>query len=114
MSGEAAPFRAAGPCPVTRGPHCADPESYLVADAAVRDRSAAVRLAVWRCQYCGTLLAGIGRPRGVLDGSPGSRAEVDAQEFTWLEEAVTLLNAPEVTDGHHDRADDPEHVGEPV
>lgn len=109
MSGEASPFRPAQACTVTRGPHHADPGSYLVADATVRDGSVAVRLALWRCAACGTAMAGVGLVSGTPDGSRESRAPIDAQEFTWLEEKI-----PEVTRGHGDRAFHHEHVGGPV
>ena len=91
MSGEAAPFRLAGACPVTDGPHYGDGEQgrFLVADVTVRDGAASVRIAAWRCRSCGVLLVGVG-PAGVpLDGKNG---DVFAQEFTWLEETVTLLD----------------------
>jgi hypothetical protein len=96
MTGLAAPFIPAEPCPVLDGPHARSPEegSYMVADAATRDRSAAIRIALWRCGYCGVLLTGIGHQSGRLTGNRADRAntaEVDAQEFTWLQEQVTLL-----------------------
>jgi len=85
MSGMGASFRPAGPCPVMRGPHCMPDGdgSYMVADAATRDGTAGVRVALWRCRYCGTQLTGIGRL--------GENADV--QEFTWLEEAYVPLAA---------------------
>lgn len=94
MSGMGASFRPAAPCPVMNGPHCAPDEdgSYMVADAATGDHSAAVRLVLWRCRFCGTLLAGLGR----ADDGPvqsGYGTGIDVQEFTWLEETVTLLSA---------------------
>lgn len=94
MSGMGASFCPAGPCPVTDGPHCApDSErSFMVADATTGDRSAQVRLVLWRCRFCRALLAGLGR----ADESPvqsGYGTGVDVQEFTWLEEAVPLLAA---------------------
>jgi hypothetical protein len=90
MTGAATPFRQAEPCPVLDGPHGRSPEdgSYLVADATTRDGSAAVRIAVWRCSYCGVLVTGIGRLTGNLSltGSRENRMLIDSQEFTWLEE----------------------------
>jgi hypothetical protein len=53
--------------------------SFVVADAWTRDGKAAVRVVVWRCVHCGTLLAGVGRVDEEL--SPD-------QEFTWLEEVA--------------------------
>jgi hypothetical protein len=87
MSGMGASFRPARPCPVMKGPHCApdEPGSFMVADAAVRDGTAGVRLSLWRCRYCGAQLTGIGR----------LGEDADIQEFTWLEEAgVPLVSAP--------------------
>jgi hypothetical protein len=84
MSGGDSPFRPAGPCPVTNGPHngSTDQGSYLVADAATRDRTASARIALWRCAECGSLLIGIGNASMPLgDGVSGW-----AQEFTWLEQ----------------------------
>jgi hypothetical protein len=88
MTGTAAPFRPAGTCPVTAGPHQGTPErgAFLVADAATADGSAAVRLALWRCGLCGSLLAGLGLPDVPLDSAPGTG--VHCQEFTWLELAA--------------------------
>lgn len=97
MSGAAEPLVLAGSCPVTAGPHCADPGSFLVADAAVRDGSAAVRLALWRCKFCRSLLVGVGPQSGVLDVS-GDRALIDSQEFTWLEQPVALLGEKGMTE----------------
>ncbi len=91
MSGSASPLRLAEPCPMARGPHQAnlDDGAYVVVDAAVRDGTAKVRLALWRCLLCGIMLVGVGPPRGVMNGN--DQAEVDEQEFTWLEEPVALL-----------------------
>ena len=91
-------FRPAGGCPVASRwgagepvSHQGDAGSFLVADAAVRDGSAAVRLALWRCVWCGALVAGI----APADGDPD-----DTREFTWLEEAA--VPAPDARD--HDPA----------
>lgn len=94
MSGSASPLRLAGPCPVTQGPHHAnlDEGAYLVADVGVRDGTAKVRLALWRCARCGVMLVGAGPVRGAMNGGY-DRAEVDAQEFTWLEETVAVVGA---------------------
>lgn len=94
MTGAALPFRLAEPCPVMNGPHCGPPErsGFLIADAATADRTAAVRVSAWRCRFCGVLLIGIGRPDAAPDAEPGDG--VHNQEFTWLEEAVTLLSTP--------------------
>lgn len=95
MSGMGASFRPAGPCPVMNGPHCAgtDDGAFMVADARTGDGSAAVRVALWRCRFCGALLAGLGRPEdGAAAAGPGEG--IDVQEFTWLEEAA-VLRAPE-------------------
>src|SRR5215831_5092776 len=92
MTGGAAPFRPARACPVSGGPHegGSGDGSWMVADAAVADGTAVVRVALWRCRMCGTLLAGIGRPSADLGDGPGTGVHV--QEFTWLEgtEAVIL------------------------
>ena len=85
MSGMGASFRPAGRCPVMAGPHCM-PEaavSFMVADAATADRTAGVRLVLWRCRFCGTQLTGTGQ----------LGEDADVQEFTWLEEAPVLLPA---------------------
>ncbi len=94
MSGSASPLRLAEPCPVARGPHNAnlDDGAYLVADVAVRDGTAKVRLALWRCARCGVMLVGVGPLCGTMNGG-ADRAEVDAQEFTWLEETVAAVGA---------------------
>ena len=96
MSGSASPLRLAEPCPVARGPHHAnlDEGAYLVADVSVRDGTARVRLALWRCARCGVMLAGVGLPHGTLNGE-ADRAAVDEQEFTWLEETVMLVGRGE-------------------
>jgi hypothetical protein len=86
MTGQGGVFMLAGPCPVTGGPHHGSPGrgAYAVADITTRDRFAAIRVAVWRCQPCGTLIAGIGSTEPPVDGEPGTG--VHTQEFTWLEE----------------------------
>lgn len=85
MSGMGASFRPAGPCLVVRGPHCKpdDDGSYMMAEAATRDRTAGVRLVLWRCRFCGTQLTGVGR----------LGEDADTQEFTWLEDAAVPLEA---------------------
>lgn len=84
-------FRPAQSCPVaeTLGSgaymsHVGDEDSHMVADASTRDGTASVRIVLWRCVYCGALLAGL----GTTDSEP--RAD---QEFTWLERPadITLL-----------------------
>ena len=57
--------------------HRGDPESFLVAEARVRDGSASVRVAVWRCVFCGKTVVGLGDPA----------EPVGAQDYTWLEKA---------------------------
>lgn len=91
MTGAATPFRLAEPCPVMQGPHCGPVEegSFLVADAVTRDRSASIRVALWRCQFCGVLMIGLGQTGPALDGPPGTGVHI--QEFTWLEEPAALL-----------------------
>jgi hypothetical protein len=97
MSGGGTSFRSARPCPVTAGPHVAPLDrsegALVVADMVTRDRSAGVRVVLWRCQYCGIQLTGLGRADiPVGDGAPGTG--LDVQEFTWMEEApVPLLAA---------------------
>ena len=96
MTGAAAPFTLAEPCPVMDGPHCGNPEvsAFMVADATTRDGTATIRVVMWRCRYCGVLVTGIGHPRGNPDSSRADRvntAAVDAQEFTWLQEHIALL-----------------------
>jgi hypothetical protein len=92
MSGSAETFQLADQCPVTKGPHRGNPvaQSYLLADATVRDRSASVRIALWRCKPCGALLVGLGQTGPALDAPHGTGVHV--QEFTWLEEIPVLLD----------------------
>jgi hypothetical protein len=92
MSGMGASFRPAGACPVMNGPHVAPVQErgFMLADAATADGTASARLVLWRCQFCGTLLTGIGRSDvPVGDGEPGTGAA--GQEFTWLEENLPAL-----------------------
>jgi len=63
--------------------HQGNPDSFLLADAAVKDGSASVRLVLWRCVYCNILLAGL----APADGDPGI-----GQAFTWAEQVVTELS----------------------
>jgi hypothetical protein len=81
--GGGGPFRPAGSCPVAESlgsgaymSHAGNPGSHLVADASTRDGTAAARIVLWRCVYCGSLLAGLGS----ADSEPD-----DDQEFTWME-----------------------------
>ena len=101
MTGESAPFRPADTCPVVKGPHGHAPEkeSFMVADAATADQSAAVRLVLWRCQFCGVLIAGVGHA-GVPVDRPGHG--IHSQAFTWLEESVALLSEEEDKDDYPD------------
>lgn len=55
--------------------HQGDFSSFLVAEARVKDGSASVRVAVWRCVFCGNTLVGLGDPA----------EELDKQSFTWME-----------------------------
>ncbi len=91
MSGSASPLRLAEQCPVAFGPHYAnlDDGAFLVVDASTRDGTAKVRLTLWRCLLCGVMLVGVGPPRGAMNGN--DQAEVDEQEFTWLEEVVPVV-----------------------
>jgi hypothetical protein len=96
MSGGGASFRPARSCPVSAGPHVApldaDEGALVMADVVTADRAVGVRVVLWRCQYCGIQLAGLGRADvPVGDGTPGTG--VDVQEFTWLEEAPVPLLA---------------------
>ena len=97
MSGLGASFRPARPCPVAAGPHIAPLDAsegaLVVADVATADASVGVRVVLWRCQYCGIQLTGLGRSGlPVGDGAPGTG--LDVQEFTWLEEAPVPLLYP--------------------
>jgi hypothetical protein len=93
------PFRPAKSCPAMKdmpGEYFShhgmpDNEKFLVADAATKDASAAVRIVTWRCQHCGVQLVGIGRQDGDLDADMGEG--VHAQRFTWLEEIVTKVKS---------------------
>jgi hypothetical protein len=98
-------FRPAQSCPVaeTLGSgayisHQGDEDSYMIADAATRSGLAAIRIVLWRCVYCGSLLAGLGR----ADSEP--RAD---QEFTWLEERVAQLAGGPADDAGPGRPGDP-------
>lgn len=91
-------FRIAQSCPVAEsfGPVSTymshqGGDDFLVADAATRGGTAAVRVITWRCVHCGVLLAGLGR----ADGEPS-----EDQEFTWMEEVVPQLS------GDSDRSED--------
>lgn len=90
MTGGATPFRVAESCPVMNGPHIAPRKngSFIVADAATRDRTATVRVVAWRCQFCGLLLVGVGHTDSLVDAEPGNGVHV--QEFTWLEQDVNV------------------------
>lgn len=55
--------------------HRGDPESFLVAEARVKDGSASVRISLWKCVFCKKTLVGLGDPA----------EEVGEQDFTWLE-----------------------------
>lgn len=84
--GGAAPFVPAEGCPVATEQfgggaymaHQGDRDSFFIADVRVRDDSAAVRVVVWRCVYCGRVLAGLGST------APENLAE---QDYAWMEEA---------------------------
>jgi hypothetical protein len=97
MSGGGASFRPARACPVAAGPHIAPLDrgegALVIADVVTVDAAVGIRVVLWRCQYCGIQLAGLGRADvPVGDGAPGTG--IDVQEFTWLEEApVPLLAA---------------------
>jgi hypothetical protein len=93
-AGEGGAFRPAGSCPVAEkimhteyAAHHgipSDDQSYMVADLITRDDSAAVRVVLWRCQFCHGLLVGVGRTDEALDGPPGTGFY--SQDFNWLEE----------------------------
>lgn len=79
-------YRPAESCPVAsekygNGEYMAHQgavNSFLVADARVKDGTAGVHLlALWKCSFCGTTLVGLGVPDEALD----------LQAFTWLERA---------------------------
>lgn len=57
--------------------HMGDPGSFLVALASVKDGSAAVRISLWRCVFCGNTLVGLGDPEEPVGG----------QDFSWFEKA---------------------------
>ena len=63
--------------------------TFMVAEMTTRDKSASIRIALWRCQYCRTLCIGIAGTDIPIDGPHG--AGVHNQEFTWLEEIVAEL-----------------------
>lgn len=58
--------------------HQGHPDSFLVAEAQVKDSSARVRLALWKCSFCGTVLVGLGDPDDALSAE---------QEYSWFERA---------------------------
>lgn len=66
-------------------PHQGDNGSFLAAEARVHDGSAVIRLALWRCVYCGAVLVGVGNM---------NEAEINDTELTWFEERVTLIGGP--------------------
>jgi hypothetical protein len=83
MVGGGDAYRPAESCPVASEKyggggymsHMGDPSSFLVALAKVHDDSAAVRLSVWSCVFCGTTLVGLGDPD----------EPVGDQDFTWMQ-----------------------------
>lgn len=82
-------FRLAESCPVAESlgsgsymSHQGNPDSHMIADASTRDGTAAVRIVLWRCVYCGTLVAGLGSAEGEPSGD---------QEFTWMEQKTALI-----------------------
>lgn len=84
MVGGGDDYLPAGGCPVATGygngeymAHAGDPDSFLVAEARVKDGTASVRIAVWRCVHCKATLIGLGVPEEPLN----------QQDFTWLERA---------------------------
>jgi hypothetical protein len=85
MVGAGDDYLPAGGCPVAiekygNGQymaHIGDPDSFLVAEARVKDGSAAVRVVLWRCVFCHATLIGLGLPEG----------ELGSQDFTWMEHA---------------------------
>lgn len=85
MVGAAEEYRPAEGCPVASEKfgngaymaHQGDSGSFLVAQARVRDGSAAVRLSVWSCVFCHVTLVGLGDPD----------EPVGQQDFTWFERA---------------------------
>lgn len=78
-------YRPAEGCPVASEKygngewmsHQGDSDSFLVANAMVKDGSAAVHLALWKCVFCGTVLVGLGVPE----------ESSNLQAFTWMERA---------------------------
>lgn len=78
-------FRLAQSCPVAEtygsGGYMSHQggDDFMIADAATRGQSAAVRIVAWRCVYCGVLVVGLGAAEGEPDAD---------QEFTWLEQEV--------------------------
>lgn len=85
MVGGGDDYLPAGGCPVAGQKfghggymsHRGDPDSFLVAEARVKDGSASVRISLWKCVFCGATLVGLGDPA----------EEIDQTEFTWLERA---------------------------
>jgi hypothetical protein len=67
-------------------PHHGDSSRFFAGEVRVRDDdSATIRLAVWRCVYCGVTLVGIGNTY---------EPEVTDTELTWFEEHVNLIGGP--------------------
>ncbi len=54
--------------------HQGDPNSFLVVLAKVRDGSAAVKIAVWKCVFCHKTLIGL-----------ADADERGSHEYTWME-----------------------------
>lgn len=83
MTGGGDDYQPASGCPVASEKygngefmaHQGDPDSFLVAEARVKDGSASVRVAVWRCVFCQAELIGLGKPEELLG----------YQDFTWFE-----------------------------
>lgn len=57
-------------------PHNGDPDRFLAAEVQVHDGSAKIRLALWRCVYCGVMVVGLG----------DTKAAITSSQMTWFEE----------------------------
>jgi hypothetical protein len=89
MAGGGTDFIPAQGCPVAMEqfadgeyfPHNGDSDHFLAAELQVKDGSAVVLLALWRCVYCGTVLVGLG----------DTSVAVTSSEMTWFEQKNTLI-----------------------
>jgi hypothetical protein len=60
-------------------PHNGNQDKFLAAELQVHDGSAAIWLALWRCEHCGVTVVGLGN----------TKDEITSAQMTWFEEKTT-------------------------